>query len=178
MIDRKGVAMIHVYTGNGKGKTTAAAGLAVRAAGGGGRVVFAQFIKSAPSGELKPLAGMGVAVIRSDMRLGFTFNMDEAKMALCRKEQRHILDEAAVAARDTSATLVVLDEALDALAAGALDERDLRSFMRTLPEGCELVFTGRPVPDWVAEAADYYSEVKKIKHPFDKGVKARAGIEM
>jgi cob(I)alamin adenosyltransferase len=170
--------MIHVYTGDGKGKTTAAVGLAVRAAGGGGNVVFAQFIKAAPSGELKPLAEAGVTVIRSGMRLGFTFNMDDAALALCRQEQRRILDEALSAVRNRAAKLAVLDEALDALAAGVLDGEAVRSFIRTLPDGCELVLTGRPVPDWLAEAADYYSEVKKIKHPFDRGVKARAGIEM
>jgi cob(I)alamin adenosyltransferase len=170
--------MIHVYTGDGKGKTTAAVGLAVRAAGGGGNVVFAQFIKTAPSGELKPLAEMGVTVIRSGVRLGFTFNMDDAKLALCRNEQLRILDEAAVAVRARTATLAVLDEALDALAAGVLDGDSLRSFIRTLPDGCELALTGRPVPDWLTEIADYYSEVKKIKHPFDRGIKARSGIEM
>jgi cob(I)alamin adenosyltransferase len=170
--------MIHVYTGNGKGKTTAAVGLAVRAAGSGRKVVFAQFIKTSPSGELKPLADMGVTVIRSGKRLGFTFSMDDTKLALCRQEQRCILDETATAVRDRAATMAVLDEALDALAAGVLDEDSLRSFIRELPDGCELAITGRPVPDWLAEAADYYSEVKKIKHPFDRGVKARAGVEM
>jgi cob(I)alamin adenosyltransferase len=169
--------VIHVYSGNGKGKTTAAVGLAVRAAGRGMNVVFAQFIKAAPSGELEPLAGLGVKVIRSEMRLGFTFQMDAAKRELCRKEQQRILDDAANAARNRKAGLAVLDEALDAVEAGVLDEESLRSFIRTLPEGCELVITGRPVPQWLAEAADYYSEVKKIKHPFDRGVKAREGIE-
>jgi cob(I)alamin adenosyltransferase len=169
--------VIHVYTGNGKGKTTAAVGLAVRAAGRGVNVVFAQFIKSTPSGELEPLARLGVKVIRSGMRLGFTFQMDAGKKELCRKEQRRILDEAVDAVRSGNAGLAVLDEALDALEAGVLDEESLRAFILALPEGCELAVTGRPVPRWLAEAADYYSEVKKIKHPFDRGVKARDGIE-
>jgi cob(I)alamin adenosyltransferase len=112
------------------------------------------------------------------MRLGFTFNMDDDKLALCRQEQRRILNEAAIAVRDRAATLAVLDESLDALAAGVLDEEDLRSFIRALPDGCELALTGRPVPDWLAQIADYHSQVKKIKHPFDSGIKARCGIEM
>ncbi|MDR2097412.1 MAG: cob(I)yrinic acid a,c-diamide adenosyltransferase [Spirochaetaceae bacterium] len=169
--------MIHVYSGDGKGKTTAAVGLAVRAAGGGRKVVFAQFIKSAHSGELEPLARLGVSVIRSRVKLGFTFHMDAAKKELCRAEQRRILDEALRAVRTEGAGLLVLDEALDALAAGVLDEEALRPAITGLPADCEVALTGRPVPDWLADASDYYSLVKKIKHPFDSGIAARAGIE-
>jgi cob(I)alamin adenosyltransferase len=167
--------MIHIYTGDGKGKTTAAVGLAVRAAGSGMTVVFAQFIKSMPSGELNSLEKLGVIIIRSEMRLGFTFMMDEAKKAVCRNEQRRIL--VAVNALKDRAGLIVLDEALDALSAGVLDENSLRSFIKSLPADCELALTGRPVPEWLAEAADYYSLVKKVKHPFDRGINARDGIE-
>ncbi|MDR2445499.1 MAG: cob(I)yrinic acid a,c-diamide adenosyltransferase [Spirochaetaceae bacterium] len=169
--------MIHVYTGDGKGKTTAAVGLAVRAAGSGRKVVFAQFIKSMPSGELVPLEKLGVTVIRSRTRFGFTFQMDAATKELCGNEQRRILDDAASAVREQGIALLVLDEVLDALGAAMLDEDILRDLIRTLSQDCELVLTGRPVPDWLAEAADYHSHVKKIKHPFDRGVKARDGIE-
>jgi cob(I)alamin adenosyltransferase len=168
--------MIQVYSGDGKGKTTAVVGLAVRAAGRGRKVVFAQFIKSALSGELEPLERLGVIVIRSQVRLGFTFQMDAAKKELCRAEQRHILDEARLAAE--GAGLLVLDEALDALAAGVLEEDCLREAVRAASAAdCEIAITGRPVPDWLVEAADYYSLVKKIKHPFDRGIAARDGIE-
>jgi cob(I)alamin adenosyltransferase len=166
--------MIHIYTGDGKGKTTAAIGLAVRAAGSGKKVLFAQFIKSAPSGELNSLAKLGVDIIRSELRLGFTFLMDEKTKTLCREEQQSILS-AVIHKKD--ADLIILDEALDALKAGVMDEENLRSFVQTLPADKELALTGRPVPEWLAEAADYYSQIKKIKHPFDKGVKARDGIE-
>ena len=169
--------MIHVYTGDGKGKTTAAVGLAVRVAGNGGKVVFAQFIKSTPSGELAPLERLGVTVIRSRTRFGFTFQMDAATKELCGKEQQRILDDAVDLVRREDAALLVLDEVLDALGAAVLDEDGLRALIRTLNSNCELVFTGRPVPDWLAEAADYHSHIKKIKHPFDSGVKARNGIE-
>jgi cob(I)alamin adenosyltransferase len=167
--------MIQVYSGDGKGKTTAAVGLAVRALGSGRKAVFAQFIKSARSGELEPLERLGVIVIRSSVKLGFTFQMDAAKKELCCAEQRRIMEKARRAAE--GAGLLVLDEILDAIAAGVLDEAELRSAIRELSSDCEIVITGRPVPDWLAEAADYYSLVKKIKHPFDKGIAARAGIE-
>jgi cob(I)alamin adenosyltransferase len=169
--------MIHIYSGDGKGKTTAVVGLAVRAAGGGRKVVFAQFIKSAPSGELKPLVELGVKVIRSEMKLGFTFQMDSVKKELCRGEQRRILNEAVCTVQMDSTGLLVLDEVLDAVSAGVLDEDLLRYAIRALPVNCELALTGRPVPDWLADAADYYSLIKKIKHPFDKGIAAREGIE-
>lgn len=169
--------MIHIYTGDGKGKTTAALGLAVRAAGRGMKVIFAQFIKTAPSGELEPLAKLGVRVIRSGLKLGFTFQMNESEKKLCFEEQRRILGEAADSARRNSVDMIVLDEVLDAINASVLDEQSLRSFISTLPESCEIVLTGRPVPEWAANAADYYSLIKKIKHPFDKGIKARDGIE-
>jgi cob(I)alamin adenosyltransferase len=169
--------MIQVYTGDGKGKTTAAIGLAVRAVGSGKKVVFAQFIKSMPSGELAPLEKLGVTVIRSRKRFGFTFQMDAATKALCGKEQRRILDAAMDAVRREGAALLVLDEALDALGAAMLDGDSLRDSIRPLGDDCEIVLTGRPVPDWLAEAADYHSHIKKIKHPFDRGVKARDGIE-
>ncbi|MDR3355639.1 MAG: cob(I)yrinic acid a,c-diamide adenosyltransferase [Spirochaetaceae bacterium] len=169
--------MIHVYTGDGKGKTTAAVGLAVRAAGSGGKVVFAQFIKSMPSGELAPLEKLGITVIRSRTRFGFTFQMDAATKELCGNEQRRILDDAAAAVRQQGAAMLVLDEVLDALGAAVLDEDSLRALLRSPGIDCEIVLTGRPVPDWLAEAADYHSHVKKIKHPFDRGVKARDGIE-
>ncbi|MDR1147433.1 MAG: cob(I)yrinic acid a,c-diamide adenosyltransferase [Spirochaetaceae bacterium] len=169
--------MIHIYTGDGKGKTTAAVGLAVRAAGNNKKIVFAQFIKSMPSGELISLEKLGVVIIRSELRLGFTFLMDEKTKTLCRKEQRRILENAAAAVQKEKPGLIILDEALDALNAAMLDEDALRSFIQTLPADCELVLTGRPVPEWLADIADYYSQIKKIKHPFDKGVKARDGIE-
>jgi cob(I)alamin adenosyltransferase len=170
--------MIHIYTGNGKGKTTAVVGLAVRAAGRGQRVVFAQFLKSAETGELEPLSRLGISVIRSKRSMGFTFAMNEAEKAACREEQRRLLDAAlAAAASEQKAGLVVLDEVLDAVSTGMLEAGRLAAFLRALPADCEAALTGRPVPGWLAEMADYHSDIRKVKHPFDRGVPARAGIE-
>jgi cob(I)alamin adenosyltransferase len=169
--------MIHIYTGDGKGKTTAAVGLAVRSAGNNKKIVFAQFIKTMPSGELISLAKLGIVIIRSELQLGFTFLMNEKTKALCRKEQQDILESVVAAVQKEKPDLIILDEALDALNAAVLDEDALRSFIKTLPADSELVLTGRPVPEWLAKIADYYSQIKKIKHPFDNGVKARYGIE-
>jgi cob(I)alamin adenosyltransferase len=169
--------LLHVYTGDGKGKTTAAAGLAVRAAGRGKKVLFAQFLKSGETGELTPLARLGVRIIRSDRRFGFTFKMDGQEKASCGAEQRRLLEEITGAVHQESFDLLVLDEALDALNAGLFDEAVFRSLVETRPAGLELVITGRNPPDWLMEQADYVTEMKKRKHPFDRGIAARIGIE-
>ncbi|MDR0568560.1 MAG: cob(I)yrinic acid a,c-diamide adenosyltransferase [Spirochaetaceae bacterium] len=163
--------MIHVYIGDGKGKTTAAIGLSVRAAGRGLAVAVAQFLKSGATGELSSLEKLGVPVIRSELQLGFTFQMDEETKKRCRQEQTHILERL----RAETADVMVLDEVIDALNTGMLDEAEFRLFT----EACkaELILTGRNPPAWLVEKADYVSEVRKIKHPYDRGICARIGIE-
>jgi cob(I)alamin adenosyltransferase len=169
--------LIHVYTGDGKGKTTAAVGLAVRAAGQGKKGVFAQFLKTGGTGEIAPLTALGVDVVRSARKLGFTFQMDDETKALCREEQRAVLARVREKLADGGVDVLVLDEALDALALGMLAEADVRALLAAKDDALEIVLTGRPVPPWLTEIADYISEVKKIKHPFDKGIRARAGID-
>jgi cob(I)alamin adenosyltransferase len=169
--------LIQVYTGNGKGKTTAAVGLAVRATGRGRRVVFAQFLKSGVTGELAPLETLGVVVVRGTRRLGFTFQMDDATRAIAAEEQRDILRRALDAVKETGATLLILDEVLDALGHGFLGEDAVRGALEERHAETEVVLTGRPVPAWLAEMADYISDIRKVKHPFTRGVGARVGIE-
>jgi cob(I)alamin adenosyltransferase len=188
---------LHLYLGDGKGKTSAAVGLAVRAAGGGCPVIFAQFLKSGSTGELASLKTLGITVLRSQKRLGFTFEMDEQTKLICATEQHQVLAAAAEAvaqldaegrggdsAAPTSAdsttaplALVVLDEALDALELGFLDEDELRAFIEGTPKGIELVLTGRRAPAWLAEQAAYHTEMRKIHHPWDTGTPARHFIE-
>ncbi|MDR1985532.1 MAG: cob(I)yrinic acid a,c-diamide adenosyltransferase [Treponema sp.] len=176
--------LIHLYIGDGKGKTTAAVGLSVRAVGRDKQVLFAQFLKSSFTGELRALEKLGVEVIRSTLALGFTHQMNEETKARCRGEQGLILDRI----RETlygetrgggikNPDLVVLDEALDAVNTGMLDEGALQSFVETRPLALELVLTGRNPPAWLLDAADYVSEIKKVKHPYDRGIPARVGIE-
>ncbi|MDR0567904.1 MAG: cob(I)yrinic acid a,c-diamide adenosyltransferase [Spirochaetaceae bacterium] len=163
--------MIHVYIGDGKGKTTGAIGLSVRAAGRGLAVVVAQFLKSGSTGELRALEKLGIPVIRSDLRLGFTFQMDDETKTLCRQEQTRILERL----KAETADMLILDEVIDALNAGMLDEAEFRSFIETCE--AELVLTGRNPSAWLVEKADYVSEVRKVKHPYDRGISARVGIE-
>jgi cob(I)alamin adenosyltransferase len=167
--------LVHVYIGDGKGKTTAAIGLSVRAAGRDMQVVVAQFLKSGASGELRSLEKLGIPVIRSELQLGFTFQMDEETRVRCRKEQEHILERVRERFKSGRVDLIVLDEVIDALHTGMLDEAEFRSFVETC--GAELALTGRNPPGWLIEKADYVSEVRKVKHPYDRGIHARIGIE-
>lgn len=170
--------LVHVYIGDGKGKTTAAIGLSVRAAGRDLQVVVAQFLKSGSSGELRSLETLGIPVIRSEIQLGFTFQMDEATKARCREEQTRILEQVGERLKSGTVDLVVLDEVIDALNTSMLDEAAFRSFVETyFSYKAEFVLTGRNPPGWLIEKADYVSEVRKVKHPYDRGIHARIGIE-
>lgn len=169
--------LIHLYTGDGKGKTTAAMGLAVRAAGCGFKPVVAQFLKSGKTGELESLSKLGIPVIRSEKQFGFSFNMDEETKEKSRSEQAGVLDEAIKTVKEGGGGLLVLDEAVGAVSAGLLDEEKLRRFIETKPENLEVVMTGRDPKPWMMEIADYHTCMRKEKHPFDCGVAARTGIE-
>ncbi|MDR0410316.1 MAG: cob(I)yrinic acid a,c-diamide adenosyltransferase [Spirochaetaceae bacterium] len=171
----RNAGLIHLYIGNGKGKTTAAAGLSVRAMGRGKMVVFTQFLKTGETGEIHSLEKLGAKIIRGNRNFGWIKDMSAETKALCREEERRLLTE--TAQFSLGAGLIVLDEALDALNAGFLDDKDIRTFIERKAGETELVITGRNPPEWILEAADYVSEIKKIKHPYDRGIKARIGIE-
>ncbi|MBI4948897.1 MAG: cob(I)yrinic acid a,c-diamide adenosyltransferase [Deltaproteobacteria bacterium] len=172
-MERKG--LVHIYTGDGKGKTTASVGLAVRAAGQGLKVLFVQFFKedSASSGEKEILRKLGVELVRSNCRHPiFTKNTDEGKV------KRAIEDTYRLAKEESSAfDLLVLDEVMSCVNGGWIDMEDLISFLKERPAGLEVVLTGRDAPVELQQVSDYVTEMLKIKHPFDTGVKARKGIE-
>ncbi len=163
--------MIQVYVGDGKGKTTASIGLSIRASGHGLNVLFMQFLKDDGSGEVSVLKSIpGIEVIHCPVNYGFTFQMTEDQKKETAKEYDKMLDKAI----GTNAFLVVLDEAIHALNAGMIDREKLE---RLLDKDCEIVLTGRNAPEWLINRADYVSDIQKIKHPYDKGVQARVGIE-
>jgi cob(I)alamin adenosyltransferase len=173
--------LIHIYYGGGKGKTTAAIGLACRAAGRGRKVVFCQFMKGAKTGEIAALEKLGVTILRAPESHGFVFEMDAAQQSAFAELQRGLLAELTGAAGNPedgrTPDLIVLDEALDALLSGLISEEALRAFVDGKAAETELVFTGRTAPGWLEDAAGYITEMKKKKHPFDSGIVAREGIE-
>ena len=169
--------LIHIYCGEGKGKTTAALGLALRAAGCGFRVVVAQFLKSSPTGELNSLRGIeNVTVLRGDLPRGFSWQLDGEQKAGMRREHDRLFEEAAALCAG-GRTLLVLDEIIGAWYGGYIDRERVLAFLRGKPEGLEIVLTGRYPDERLCELADYITEMKKVRHPYDRGIPAREGIE-
>ena len=170
--------LIHIYCGDGKGKTTAAVGLAVRCAGRGNKVLLVQFLKSRDSGELYSLAKLpDIEVMRGKESKKFTFQMNvEEKQALL-IEHNKMFEQVLAKIKNGGYSLLILDEVIGALNAKVFEMPKLIEFLRHKPENLEVVLTGRnPAPELV-EIADYVSEMRKVKHPMDKGIMAREGIE-
>ena len=166
--------MIHLYCGNGKGKTTAAMGLALRAAGRGERVVIAQFLKGADSGERYALAKLlQVELLPLPEQVKFTFQMDEQERLEASRRCRALLDEARERAKDCF--LLVLDEACAAVNSGLLPLEELLDCLDNLT--CEIVLTGRDPAPQLLERADYITQMEPLRHPYQRGITARKGIE-
>lgn len=169
--------MIHLYWGDGKGKTTAAVGLCVRAAGQGMKVLFAQFFKSSPTGELGPLKALGVRVLRGDLPQGFTWQLKEEEKRQLLQEHNRLLGEACALAVEGGYDLLVLDECAGAMARGFVDPAAAFDFLKGKPEGLEVVLTGRTAPAELLPLCGYVTEMKAEKHPYEQGIAARKGIE-
>lgn len=168
--------MMHIYCGDGKGKTTAAFGLALRSAGRGRRVVIAQFLKGEDSGERRSMEYVPhVLLLPLPQEIKFVFQMDVVERAECEEGCCRLLRDAVTLAEKDS--LVVLDEVLGALETGVLRLEDLLENLEELPEDCEVVLTGRNPPPALLERADYVTEMKLHRHPYEKGIPAREGIE-
>lgn len=168
--------MIHLYYGDGKGKTTAAAGIAVRAAGAGKRVLFTQFFKSGGSSEITALSAVPhIDVLLPPAYHGRYKNMDEAQKTAIGEAYRAFLR--AIIQKAAFYDLIVLDEVVSVCTYGLFNDEELRAFLENEGEARELVLTGRTPPPALLALADYATEMKKVKHPFDLGVKARKGIE-
>ena len=176
-MDEKGLT--HIYFGNGKGKTTAALGLALRAAGCGKRVVIVQFLKDWKCGELDSLELLPNVTVYRGKATGNVFfhEMSDEQRA----ETKSIHDGNIISALDLQKNgrcdMLVLDEAIDAYALGALDARIFEELLNNKPAELELVITGHNPDARLFERADYVTEMVKRKHPYDTGVKGRRGVE-
>lgn len=170
--------LVHIYTGEGKSKTTAAIGLSVRAAGSGLKVLFVQFFKPGAdaSGESVILSGAGVEMKHSDARhphfTGETADSDKVKNSV-----GELFGYARERVMGGAFDLLVLDEAMAAVNGGWLGLEEMLNFLDERPPGLEVVLTGRNAPMELVRRADYVTEMLKIKHPFDRGIKARRGVE-
>ena len=165
--------LLHLYWGDGKGKTTAAMGLALRALGSGKRVVIVQFLKGGNSGEIPLLAQLGAEIYRGKAGQKFVFQMTPEEKATTRELQNQNL----AAAMAQPADLLILDEAGSAEELDMVDVDLLKKAVLERPAGCECVLTAHTPPQWMLDAADYSTEMKCHRHPYQKGIKARKGIE-
>lgn len=169
---RKG--LVHIYTGNGKGKTTAAFGLAVRATGAGLRVAIHQFMKGRISSETDILRGLRSITLTQCGSRCFIRKKPH------RKDIAHAARGFARATHDLLSgkfDLVILDEINGAVSLGLIPAADVISLIEQKPEKVELVLTGRNCPKRLYPYADYITEMRQIKHPYRQGIAARAGIE-
>lgn len=166
--------MIHLYYGNGKGKTTAAVGLALRCAGSGKRVLMFQFLKGNSSSERR-LTDNIIDVIKGKDNEKFIFNMNEEEKAKAAVFYTDKLREIYKIADKYD--MIILDEAIDAVNIGFVAEDELLEFIKKHREKVEVIITGHNPSQKLIEVSDYVTEMRKIKHPFDNGAAARKGIE-
>jgi cob(I)alamin adenosyltransferase len=170
--------LIHLYTGEGKGKTTASIGLSIRAAGAGKNVVFCQFMKGRDTSELNILSALPtVTIVRSDEELGWFKNGDPGSIAAFTELHNSLLDEIEELIGNGKCDLLVLDEVTYPINYGIIDISRLEKLIASKPEEMEIVLTGRNAPDFMRDKADYITEMSKVRHPYDKGIQARRGIE-
>lgn len=170
--------LIHIYCGDGKGKTTAAIGLAVRAAGSGKKVLIARFLKNEKSGELNSLEKIPeIEVLHLEKSFGFYQTLSEKEKQECTAVYRKLWESVKIRCMAQEFDLVVLDEIMAACRYEMVDLNILLDFLRKKPGETEVVLTGRNPSEELVELADYVSEIRNIKHPFERGIMAREGIE-
>jgi len=170
---------VQVYTGDGKGKTTAALGLGLRAAGGGFKVIMFQFLKGAHSGELDsvPCLGGRFDIIRLAETKKFFGSMNDAEKEELKKRLKHELEQVRSVMAAESCDVLILDEIMAVLHAELLTIEEVCALIDARPSGMELVLTGRSAPPDIIDRADLVTEMRCVKHYMNAGVNARSGIE-
>ncbi|MDR1620668.1 MAG: cob(I)yrinic acid a,c-diamide adenosyltransferase [Clostridiales bacterium] len=172
------MGLIHIYTGDGKGKSTAALGLALRAAGRKKQVVIAQFLKGGDTGELYTLAHIpNITLMRNSRDYGFFHTLDDAdKQAVYRENTQNLLTACELAQKG-QCDMLILDEIWPAYNLRAVDTQAMERLLAEKKTAPELVLTGRDAPASFIEKADYVTNMQCAKHPFTRGIAAREGIE-
>lgn len=165
--------MLQIYCGDGKGKTTAAIGAAVRAAGAGLRVCVTQLMKGALTSELVSLEALSITVRRCDRDYGFYKSMSEVDKTEITQCHNGLLESAF----SESFEFIVLDELCSAYRLGLLDRALAERLVLGSKDRAEIVITGREPPEVLLNAADYISEIHCRRHPYECGVTARLGVE-
>lgn len=164
--------MLHTYYGNGKGKTTAAMGLALRMRGANKSVLVIQFLKDGKSSEIKQLIELGVSVKFKKMPKMF-IDLNDCKMI----KEVGIMQNELFDCIDNQYDCIILDEILDAIVLNLINEDKVYRKLKELKEDKEIVLTGRKPTIKIQQLSDYSTQMKMNKHPYNNGVNARKGIE-
>ncbi|MCP4703332.1 MAG: cob(I)yrinic acid a,c-diamide adenosyltransferase [candidate division Zixibacteria bacterium] len=177
--DKKKKGLLIVYTGDGKGKTTASLGMVVRAVGYNWKVAIFQFVKGSwKYGELEGIKKLAPNVELEVLGAGFVGIVDDDKPI---EEHRRVAKEAVETVRQKILSdkydLVILDELNVALSLGLISQDEVESIIENKPERLFLVITGRGAAKWLIDRADLVTEMKEIKHPYQKGILAQKGID-
>ncbi|MEE1010246.1 MAG: cob(I)yrinic acid a,c-diamide adenosyltransferase [Agathobacter sp.] len=171
-------SLMHLYCGNGKGKTTAAVGLCIRAAGTGKRVLFSQFMKGQETGEVGILESVpNITVVRSKKEFPFYQNMTEEEKICLTNIHNEIIENIIESIDKKLLDIVVLDELTYPYNWNLINRDLVNNFISNYKGKVEIIITGRNPDKFMVDLADYITEMKCVRHPFDKGVVAREGIE-
>lgn len=173
------LGLIHIYCGDGKGKTTAAMGLGIRCAGREKKVILTQFLKDNNTGELLSIEKIGdnFQVIKGEPVKKFFKFMTKEEQVHTREEHEKRFKYVTLKAIKENFDILILDEIIAATNLNLVPLNDVINFLKNKPKGLEVVLTGRNPDERLIELADYVSEIKAIKHPYEKGINSRIGIE-
>lgn len=173
------LGLVHIYCGDGKGKTTAAMGLGMRAVGRDKKVLLTQFLKDNETGELNSIEKLGTnfEVFKGIPVTKFFKFMSTEEQMETRKEHEERFTEVTKKAIDENVDLLILDEIIAATNLELVPLEEVITFLENKPKGLEVVLTGRNPDSKLVQLADYVSEIKAVKHPYEKGINSRIGIE-
>jgi cob(I)alamin adenosyltransferase len=170
---------VQIYTGNGKGKTTAAVGLAVRAAGNGYNVFMVQFLKGGKTGELESAKKMApfFSIFSFEKKRGFFWTLNDEEKIQVKAEVEQGYEFCKEALKEEKCDILIMDEVMGALSNGLISEEQILELIENKPVNIELILTGRNVPEAILNKANLVTEMKDVKHYYNEGVPSREGIE-
>ena len=171
--------MKHLYYGYGKGKTTSAIGMAIRATGANKKVLFVQFLKSDNSNERKILRSIdNIVLTQCPEKIKFTNKMNDKEFEECKKFNIQLFNKVTDKSYLENFDLIIFDEIFSIVDCNFIDEKLILNFITSIEsKNKEYVFTAHSVNQDIFNCFDYITEMKKVKHPYDNGVLARCGIE-
>lgn len=172
------IGCTHIYCGNGKGKTTTGMGLCMRAAGYGYKVLIYQFMKDNSTSERNILKIIPNVILVDGLdKEKFSFQMTDEEQKQRKEYYENQFQKLVRISLEDDVDVIFFDELIYTIRAGLFDENLLLDFLKIKPEKLEVILTGQGPSDALIDAADYVSEILKLKHPFDCGIPSRKGIE-